>query len=69
MLTFLPYNTVQIEKLILVKINLKIPKNSILFSKYNVDKSYSGTIGTLSYDYKVELEDSTSMFAGINYKF
>jgi opacity protein-like surface antigen len=41
----------------------------LAYSKYNVDKSYSGTIGTLSYDYKVELEDSTSMFAGINYKF
>ena len=41
----------------------------LAYSKYNVDKSYSGTIGTISYDYKVELEDSTSMFAGINYKF
>lgn len=39
------------------------------YSKYNVDKSYSGTISGISYDYKVELEDSTSMFAGINYKF
>lgn len=39
------------------------------YSKYNVDKSISGSMLDVDYDYKVELEDSTSMFVGINYKF
>ena len=41
----------------------------LAFTKYNVDKSTNGTILGLDYTEKVELEDSTSMFAGINYKF
>ena len=41
----------------------------LAYSKYNVDKSISGSIFGVDYDYKVELEDSTSMFVGINYKF
>ena len=41
----------------------------LAFTKYNVDKSTNGTILDLDYTEKVELEDSTSMFAGINYKF
>ena len=41
----------------------------LAYSKYNVDYSTSVTVGRVSYDYRVELEDSTSMFAGINYKF
>ncbi|MBP7742047.1 MAG: outer membrane beta-barrel protein [Aliarcobacter sp.] len=41
----------------------------LAYSKYNVDYSTSGTISGVSYQYKVELEDSTSMFAGLNYKF
>ena len=41
----------------------------LAYSKYNVDKSFSGTISGVDYNGKIELEDSTSMFAGINYKF
>ena len=41
----------------------------LAYSKYNVDKSTNGTILGIDYNEKVELEDSTSMFAGINYKF
>ena len=41
----------------------------LAYSKYNVDKSFSGTIRGVDYNGKIELEDSTSMFAGINYKF
>lgn len=41
----------------------------LAYSKYNVDKSISGTISGVDYNAKIELEDSTSMFAGINYKF
>lgn len=41
----------------------------LAYSKYNVDKSISGTISGIDYNGKIELEDSTSMFAGINYKF
>ena len=41
----------------------------LAYSKYNLDKTTSGNIGRISYTEKVELENSTSMFAGINYKF
>ena len=41
----------------------------LAYSKYNVDKSTNGTILGIDYNEKVELENSTSMFAGINYKF
>ncbi len=41
----------------------------LAYSKYNLDKTTSGNIGGISYTEKVELENSTSMFAGINYKF
>lgn len=42
----------------------------LAYSKYNVDDTISGTT-SLGFDYsvKTELEDSTSMFIGINYKF
>lgn len=39
------------------------------FTKYNLDKSSSGTFLGIDWNEKVELEDSTSMFIGINYKF
>jgi opacity protein-like surface antigen len=39
------------------------------YTKYNVDKSFSGTISGIDFNANAELEDSTSMFAGINYKF
>jgi opacity protein-like surface antigen len=49
----------------------------LAYTKYNVDKSYSGTYTEsyggysvdIDYNGKVELDKSTSMFAGINYKF
>ena len=41
----------------------------LAYTKYNVDKSFSGTISGVDYNGKIELEDSTSMFASINYKF
>jgi hypothetical protein len=39
------------------------------YSIYNIDKSISGTMSGIDYNAKVEFEDSTSMFAGTNYKF
>lgn len=39
------------------------------FTKYNLDKSSSGTFLGIDWNAKIELEDSTSMFIGINYKF
>lgn len=39
------------------------------YSKYNVDKSFTGTISNVDYNAKYDLKDSTSMFAGLNYKF
>ena len=41
----------------------------LAYSKYNVDESFSGTISGVDFKANVELEDSTSMSAGINYKF
>lgn len=49
----------------------------LAYTKYNVDKSYSGTYTEsyggytvdVDYDANIELDKSTSMFAGINYKF
>ena len=41
----------------------------LAYTKYNVDKSISGTESGVDYDAKIEFEDSTAMFAGINYKF
>ena len=41
----------------------------LAYSKYNVDKTISVTNGNDYVSEKLELEDSTSMFAGINYKF
>lgn len=41
----------------------------LAYSKYNVDKTISGTVIGVDFDYKIELEHSTSMFAGLNYKF
>ena len=41
----------------------------LAYSRYNIDKSISGTESGVDYNGKIELEDSTSMFAGINYKF
>ncbi len=39
------------------------------YTKYNVDESFSGTISGIDFNANAELEDSTSMSAGINYKF
>lgn len=39
------------------------------YSKYNVDKSISVSEGADFLDANLELEDSTSMFAGLNFKF
>ena len=41
----------------------------LAYTKYNVDKSFTGTESGVNYNAKIELEDSTSMSAGINYKF
>ena len=41
----------------------------LAYSKYNVDDTISGTYLGVDYSAKSELEDSTSMFIGINYKF
>ena len=41
----------------------------LAYSKYNVDKTINWTDSGVNYNAKIELEDSTSMFAGINYKF
>lgn len=41
----------------------------LAYSKYNVDDTISGTYSGVDYSAKSELEDSTSMFIGINYKF
>ncbi|MDY0051733.1 MAG: outer membrane beta-barrel protein [Aliarcobacter sp.] len=41
----------------------------LAYTKYNVDESISGTLDEGSFSGKTELENSTSMFAGINYKF
>ena len=41
----------------------------LAYSKYNVDDTISGTYLGVDYSLKTELEDSTSMFIGINYKF
>ena len=41
----------------------------LAYSKYNVDKSISLSNGADFINTELELEDSTSMFAGINYKF
>ena len=41
----------------------------LAYLKYNVDDTISGTYLGVDYSAKSELEDSTSMFAGINYKF
>ena len=41
----------------------------LAYTKYNVDKSFTGTESGVNYNAKIELEDSTSMYAGINYKF
>ena len=49
----------------------------VAYTKYNVDKSYSGVdrinyegfTFDINYNGNFELKDSRSMFAGINYKF
>lgn len=41
----------------------------LAYSKYNVDKSFSGTISGVNYNANIEFEHSTAMFAGLNYKF
>ena len=41
----------------------------LAYSKYNVDDTISRTYLGVDYSLKTELEDSTSMFIGINYKF
>jgi opacity protein-like surface antigen len=41
----------------------------LAYTKYNVDNTFNGTISGVNYNAKAELEDSTSIFAGINYKF
>lgn len=41
----------------------------LAYTKYNVDKTISGTISGAAYDAKIEFEHSTAMFAGFNYKF
>ena len=41
----------------------------LAYTKYNVDKTLNYTDNGVDIEAKLELEDSTSMFAGINYKF
>ncbi|RXJ94093.1 hypothetical protein CRU94_09230 [Arcobacter sp. AHV-9/2010] len=41
----------------------------LAYTQYNLDKNSTGTVLGIDWNEKVELEDSTSMFIGINYKF
>ena len=41
----------------------------LAYTKYNVDKTLDYTVAGVDVTMNIELEDSTSMFAGINYKF
>lgn len=41
----------------------------LAYTKYNVEKTINGVYTGVNYNAKLELEDSTSMSAGINYKF
>lgn len=41
----------------------------LAYSKYNMDKTFNWTDAGDDITAKIEIEDSTSMFAGINYKF
>jgi opacity protein-like surface antigen len=41
----------------------------LAYTKYNVDKTLNYTDTGVDIEAKLELEDTTSMFAGINYKF
>ena len=41
----------------------------LAYSKYNVDKTINWTDSGVDIEAKLEIEDSTSMSAGINYKF
>lgn len=41
----------------------------LAYTKYNVEKTINGVDTGVNYNAKLELEDSTSMSAGINYKF
>ena len=41
----------------------------LAYTRYNIDKTYQWTDSGVDIIAKMEIEDSTSMFAGINYKF
>lgn len=41
----------------------------LAYTKYNMDKTFNWTDSGIDIKAKMEIEDSTSMFAGINYKF
>lgn len=41
----------------------------LAYTKYNIDKTFNWTDSGIDMTAKMEIEDSTTMFAGINYKF
>lgn len=41
----------------------------LAYTKYNIDKTFQWTDSGVDITAKIEIEDSTSMFAGLNYKF
>ncbi len=41
----------------------------LAYTKYNLDKTFNWSDGGVDMTAKIEIEDSTSMFAGLNFKF